>query len=91
MTLDYQNSAQRITIGPHCWLNPNAELCAPRPIEAGPSGQASVVLNRFDLAMIKPFLGPDTTMNGVFTGRAEVSWKRAVSYLMCGYHSVVMA
>lgn len=75
MTLDYQNSAQRITIGPHCWLNPNAELCAPRPIEAGPSGQASVVLNRFDLAMIKPFLGPDTTMNGVFTGRAEVSWK----------------
>lgn len=47
----------------------------PRAIEAGPSGQASVVLNRFDLAMIKPFLGPDTTMSGVFTGRADVSWR----------------
>ncbi|MGP2517691.1 autotransporter assembly complex protein TamB [Yersinia sp. 2545 StPb PI] len=74
MALDYQNSLQRVTIGPHCWLNPNAELCVPRAIEAGPSGQASVVINRFDLAMIKPFLGPDTTMSGVFTGRADVSW-----------------
>lgn len=75
MTLDYQNTAQRITIGPHCWLNPNAELCVPRPIDAGPSGQAQVVLNRFDLAMIKPFLGPETTMSGVFTGRADISWR----------------
>ncbi|ALG80188.1 Family of uncharacterised function (DUF490) [Yersinia enterocolitica] len=75
IALDYQNTLERVTIGPHCWLNPNAELCVPRAIEAGPSGQASVVLNRFDLAMIKPFLGPDTTMSGVFTGRADVSWK----------------
>ncbi|MCW6636435.1 translocation/assembly module TamB [Yersinia ruckeri] len=75
IALDYLNTAQKITIGPHCWLNPNAELCVPRPIEAGPSGQASVVLNRFDLAMIKPFLGPDTTLNGIFSGKADVSWK----------------
>ena len=47
----------------------------PKTIEAGPSGQASVVLNRFDLAMIKPFLGPETALSGVFTGRADVSWK----------------
>lgn len=47
----------------------------PKTIEAGASGNASVVLNRFDLAMIKPFLGPDTALNGVFTGRADVSWK----------------
>lgn len=47
----------------------------PKTIEAGQSGQASVVLNRFDLAMIKPFLGPDTALSGVFTGRADVSWK----------------
>ncbi|OWF71512.1 translocation and assembly module TamB [Yersinia frederiksenii] len=75
IALDYQNTLERVTIGPHCWLNPNAELCVPRAIEAGPSGQASVVLNRFDLAMIKPFLGPETTLDGVFTGRADVSWK----------------
>ena len=75
MALDYQNLRQTISIGPHCWLNPNAELCVPRTIEAGASGQASVVLNRFDLAMIKPFLGPETAMDGVFSGRADVSWQ----------------
>ncbi|KFK92576.1 MULTISPECIES: translocation/assembly module TamB domain-containing protein [unclassified Serratia (in: enterobacteria)] len=75
IALDYLNTQQRISIGPHCWQNPNAELCVPRTIEAGASGQASVVLNRFDLAMIKPFLGPDTALSGAFSGRAEVSWQ----------------
>ncbi|WP_413514902.1 autotransporter assembly complex protein TamB [Serratia proteamaculans] len=75
IALDYLNTAQKINIGPHCWQNPNAELCVPKTIEAGQSGQASVVLNRFDLAMIKPFLGPETALSGVFTGRADVSWK----------------
>ncbi|HED2335613.1 TPA: translocation/assembly module TamB [Serratia liquefaciens] len=75
IALDYLNTAQKISFGPHCWQNPNAELCVPKTIEAGPSGQASVVLNRFDLAMIKPFLGPETALSGVFTGRADVSWK----------------
>ena len=33
-----------------------------------------VNLNRFDLAMLKPFM-PDTTQaSGVFTGKADVSW-----------------
>lgn len=75
IALDYLNTEQKISVGPHCWQNPNAELCVPKTIEAGQSGQASVVLNRFDLAMIKPFLGPDTALSGVFTGRADVSWK----------------
>lgn len=75
IALDYLNTAQKISVGPHCWQNPNAELCVPKTIEAGPSGQASVVLNRFDLAMIKPFLGPETALSGLFTGRADVSWK----------------
>jgi len=75
IALDYLNTVQKISVGPHCWQNPNAELCVPKTIEAGPSGQASVVLNRFDLAMIKPFLGPETALSGVFTGRADVSWK----------------
>lgn len=75
IALDYLNAQQRISVGPHCWQNPNAELCVPRTIEAGARGQASVVLNRFDLAMIKPFVGPDTALSGVFSGRADVSWQ----------------
>ncbi|ATA22712.1 translocation and assembly module TamB [Brenneria goodwinii] len=75
MALDYQNLQQKISIGAHCWRNPNAELCVPRTIEAGASGQASIRLNRFDLAMLKPFLGEDTVLAGTFSGGADVSWQ----------------
>lgn len=75
VALEYFNTEQRVTVGPHCWVNPNAELCVPTTINAGASGQASVVLNRFNLAMIAPFLTDDTKLTGVFTGRAEVRWQ----------------
>lgn len=75
ITLEYLNIAQKISIGPHCWENPSAELCVPKTLEAGQSGEASLILNRFDLAMFKSFLGTETALSGVFTGRANVSWK----------------
>nr|WP_314417695.1 translocation/assembly module TamB domain-containing protein [uncultured Erwinia sp.] len=74
IALDYLNTKQTISIGPHCWQNPNAELCVPQTVEAGPSGRARVVLNRFDLAMIKPFMPEETQLNGSFSGDADVSW-----------------
>ena len=74
MAIDYVNQKQIATIGPHCWQNPNAQLCVPEPIEAGPDGHAHVVLNRFDLAMLKPFLTNQTQLSGVFSGDARVNW-----------------
>lgn len=74
IALDYRNQEQKISIGPHCWMNPNAELCVPQTIDAGAEGRAVVNLNRFDLAMLKPFM-PDTTQaSGVFSGKADVAW-----------------
>ena len=74
IALDYRNQEQKISIGPHCWSNPNAELCVPQTIDAGAEGRAVVNLNRFDLAMLKPFM-PDTTQaSGTFSGKADVSW-----------------
>ncbi|ADP10259.1 conserved uncharacterized protein YtfN [Erwinia sp. Ejp617] len=74
IALDYLNAKQAVSIGPHCWQNPNAELCVPETIKAGPSGHARVVLNRFDLAMIAPFMPETTQLAGVFNGDADVSW-----------------
>ncbi|MDR7345266.1 translocation and assembly module TamB [Pantoea alhagi] len=74
IAIDYHNAQQTATIGAHCWRNPNAQLCVPQPIEAGPDGHARVTLNRFDLAMIKPFLPAETQLVGVFNGDADVSW-----------------
>ncbi|SUW65591.1 Family of uncharacterised function (DUF490) [Buttiauxella agrestis] len=74
LALDYRNKEQKINIGAHCWTNPNAELCVPQPIDAGAKGRALVNLNRFDLAMLKPFMPADTQAVGTFSGRADVSW-----------------
>ncbi|EIB97198.1 translocation/assembly module TamB domain-containing protein [Pantoea sp. Sc1] len=74
MAIDYLNSRQTATIGPHCWQNPNARLCVPEPVEAGPEGHAHVVLNRFDLAMVKPFMPDATQLSGLFSGDVRVNW-----------------
>lgn len=74
IALDYRNQEQKISIGPHCWVNPNAELCVPQTIDAGASGRAQINLKRFDLAMLKPFMPKETQASGVFSGNADVSW-----------------
>nr|WP_318383234.1 autotransporter assembly complex protein TamB [uncultured Enterobacter sp.] len=74
IALDYRNQEQKISIGPHCWNNPNAELCVPQTIDAGAEGRAVVNLNRFDLAMLKPFMPEATQASGTFSGKADVSW-----------------
>lgn len=75
ITFDYLNKTQKLIIGAHCWQNPHAELCVPRAIELGANGQATVILNRFDLQMITPFLSPQTTLHGIFSGRGDISWQ----------------
>ncbi|MGO2333990.1 autotransporter assembly complex protein TamB [Providencia sp.] len=79
MSLNYTNQTQEVVIGTHCWVNPNARLCVPKPIKAGKSGSADIVLERFDLAMIKPFMPKDTRVNGVFSGKANAVWKEGGS------------
>ncbi|SFD77201.1 autotransporter secretion inner membrane protein TamB [Phytobacter palmae] len=74
IALDYRNQEQKVSIGPHCWTNPNAELCVPQTIDAGAQGRAVVNLNRFDLAMLKPFMPDATQARGTFSGKADVSW-----------------
>jgi len=74
MALQFSNQKQQVEIGPHCWLNPDAELCVPQPIEVGAKGHAVVNLNRFNLAMIKPYLPAETQATGIFSGKADVSW-----------------
>ena len=74
MALEFSNQKQQVEIGPHCWLNPDAELCVPQPIEVGAKGHAIVNLNRFNLNMIKPYLPAETQATGVFSGKADVSW-----------------
>lgn len=74
MALNLLAEKQEVTIGSHCWVNPNAQVCVPKAITVGESGSAAITLTRFDLAMIKPFLPPETSVQGVFTGDATATW-----------------
>ncbi|SFN34726.1 autotransporter assembly complex protein TamB [Xenorhabdus japonica] len=74
ISIDYSTLQQKVLVGTHCWLNPNAHLCIPKPIEAGTSGHAQVALERFDLAMIQPFLDRSTQLKGIFSGNADIRW-----------------
>nr|WP_193015779.1 translocation/assembly module TamB domain-containing protein [Proteus sp. FME41] len=74
MALNLLAEKQEVTIGAHCWVNPNAQVCVPKAITVGESGSAAITLTRFDLAMIKPFLPPETSVRGVFTGDATATW-----------------
>ncbi|PHM62191.1 autotransporter assembly complex protein TamB [Xenorhabdus ishibashii] len=74
IAIDYFNLQQKAIVGTHCWLNPNAHLCISKPIDAGTSGHAQVALERFDLAMIQPFLDKSTQLKGLFNGHAEIRW-----------------
>ncbi|OTA17880.1 translocation and assembly module TamB [Xenorhabdus vietnamensis] len=77
ISIDYFNLQKKVLVGTHCWLNPNAHLCISKPIEAGTSGHAQVALERFDLAMIQPFLDKSTQLKGVFSGNADIRWVEA--------------
>lgn len=73
--ITYFHHAQKVTIQPHCWDNPQAQLCVPDVITAGKSGgQAHVQLHQFDVALLKPFLSPDTDIFGKITGDAQIKW-----------------
>lgn len=74
MALEFSHQKQQVEIGPHCWINPDAELCVPQPIEAGVKGHAAVNLNHFNINMIKPYLPAETQAAGIFSGKANVSW-----------------
>lgn len=74
MALNLLAEKQEVIIGSHCWVNPNAQVCVPKAITVGENGSATITLTRFDLAMIKPFLPPETSVQGVFTGDATATW-----------------
>src|SRR5690606_12271284 len=42
--------------------------------EAGAVGRAQISLNRFDLALLKPFMPETTQASVVFSGKADVAW-----------------
>lgn len=78
--IDADFARQSAVIAAHCWQSafakghtPN-EVCLAEKATAGTRGKAKVELKNFDLASLKPVLGPDLTLKGIFTGEALLNW-----------------
>lgn len=74
VSIEYANQQQEVTVSPHCWLNTKGHFCLSKMAKIGKSGNADILLQQFDLALLKPFLPAETQLTGSFDGDAKVSW-----------------
>lgn len=73
--LNYRHLQKTMVISPHCWESINAKICVIQNIKLGASsGQMNVMLNHFDLAILKPLLQVDMQASGILTGYADLRW-----------------
>jgi len=74
--LEYRNKTQMATIGVHCWLNQDAEICLPKAAQVGASGDAFVQIKRLDVAILREVL-KGTGLEGQVTGEADIQWNNS--------------
>ncbi|HGJ5899045.1 translocation/assembly module TamB domain-containing protein [Arsenophonus apicola] len=74
VAIEYANQQQEVTLSPHCWINAKGRFCLSKTAKIGKSGNADILLQQFDLALLKPFLPAETQLTGSFDGDAKVSW-----------------
>lgn len=70
----FDMAAQQARIDPHCWRYDGASLCAGEPILAGASGEASVALEGFDLALLAPWLPQAVELDGRIGAEVDARW-----------------
>lgn len=74
VAIEYANQQQEVTLSPHCWLNVKGRICLSKTAKIGQSGNADILLQQFDLTLLKPVLPAETQLTGSFDGDAKVSW-----------------
>lgn len=72
--LNYRHLQKTMVISPHCWESINAQICVLQEIKLGASRKINVMLNHFDLSILKPLLQVDMQASGILTGYADLRW-----------------
>lgn len=73
--LDYLNAAQKVSMNSNGWQNYYTNKYIIKPLEKGKNSEASLVLDRFDLEILKPFLDVDISLSRALTGYPSSSWQ----------------
>lgn len=74
IAIEYSNQQQEVTLSSHCWLNAKGRFCLSKTTKIGKSGNANILLQQFDLALLKPFLPAETQLTGSFDSDVKFSW-----------------
>ncbi len=73
----WDNQRQLFSIDAHCWTSADSNLCLENPVEAKPSGQAVISLDRYDLSRLDVFMPAETTLAGNFKLDTTLDWGKA--------------
>lgn len=74
VSVNYNNKQINANIGAHCWSNPKINLCFPKAFNAGQEGNVPFEIRRFDLAMLKEYLGDKSQLSGIVDAKGDASW-----------------
>jgi len=69
----YDNKKIQATIGSHCWINQDLDLCFPQQFTAGKNGEVPFELKRINLDLVNRLMGQDT-LKGQLQSRGKVAW-----------------
>lgn len=69
----YDNKKIQATIGSHCWVNQDLDLCFPQQFTAGKNGEVPFELKRINLDVVNRLMGQNM-LKGQLQSRGKVAW-----------------
>lgn len=73
--MTWSTAKTQATIAGHCWKHDDAEVCAPKTLVLGRSGEAELRLTRLSMSVFKPYLRRKSdTLEGALTGGVRLKW-----------------
>lgn len=74
ISVSYSQPQIQAEVSAHCWRNPNLNLCFPQAFTAGKEGRVPFEIQRFDLAVVQPYLDKNSQLSGLVNAKGEASW-----------------
>ena len=73
--INWQNSAQQLSVSPHCWsISEASSLCLQDELRTGSDGGATIALDNYALQQLNSFLPSGTNVSGVLKAETTLGW-----------------
>ncbi|OOF65758.1 translocation/assembly module TamB domain-containing protein [Rodentibacter sp. Ppn85] len=69
----YNNKKVQVSVGAHCWINTDVDLCFPQPFTAGVNGEIPFNVKRINLDLVNKLTKQDN-LKGQLRSEGKVAW-----------------